>query len=512
MYLPSSRASWCFVALFTVGCAQGESLTDGTGATGPGPGSGAGGEGSTSSSTTGGGGAGASGAAGGEGGVGGGFGGQAPSGGGGEGGAENKCGNGMLNPGESCDGDLLGEADCVSIAQGFIGGTLACAADCSFDTSGCEVPANCGNGTLNAGEDCDGNLLGGASCISEGFGAGTISCGAGCTLDVSQCYTCGNGTVEPAEVCDGVNFEGASCESLGHDAGTLSCAANCKTINQNACTDCGDGTIEGLEQCDGNNLGGQTCISRGFSGGSLSCTAGCEFNTASCTGQTCGNGVIEGAEICDGTTLAGQTCASQGFLGGNLACNASCNGYVTTGCTGSQCQNGADDDADGFTDLSDPGCSNAADNDETLFAPSCNGVGSPIYDVTFANTSLDVVVTGSTVGVPNAYAPTDFTDDCTSATGGEMVLMYRVLSPISVMTISTWNPGTTFDTVLYVRLNGCGPGAPEACNDEQFFSSRAELTLINVTPGDYYIIVDGWNGASGNVELTIDIPNAYGVN
>ncbi len=269
--------------------------------------------------------------------------------------------------------------------------------------------------------------------------------------------------------------------------------------------------IEGLEECDGANLAGQTCVTQGFAGGSLSCT-GCEFNLAGCTGQTCGNNIIEGAEICDGTTLAGQTCITQGFIGGNLMCNGMCNGYVTTACTGSQCQNTADDDMDGFTDLSDPGCSNAADNDETLFLPNCNGVGGPIYDVTFADTGLDVVVTGSTVGAPNAYAPTDFSDDCTMANSGELVVMYRVLSPISIMTISTWNPGTTFDTVLYVRLNSCSAGAPEACNDDQFLTTRSEMTFVNVTPGDYYIIVDGYGAGAGNVELTIDIPNAFGVN
>jgi hypothetical protein len=425
---------------------------------------------------------------------------------------EEKCGNGALNPGEDCDGSLLGRADCTSIGQGFVGGELACGADCLFDTSGCMAPPDCGDGTLDAGEACDGNLLGGKTCITEGFTAGSISCSAGCTLDLSGCYSCGDGTLQGPEICDGMNLDGATCQSLGFDGGALACSAGCLSLNEAACTSCGDGQIEGTEQCDGAALGGKTCITQGFSGGTLSCNVNCTLNVSSCTGQTCGNGIKEGTEVCDGAALGGQTCASQGFLGGTLGCNASCTGFVTSGCTGSECQNGLDDDTDGFTDLTDPGCANATDNDEELFLSNCNGVGGPIYDVTFANTSLDVVVTASTVGAPNAYAPTDFTDDCSTASGGELVVMYRVFSTMSAITFSTWNPGTTFDTVLYVRQNACGPSALEFCNDDQFLTTRSELTLLNVPPGDYYIVVDGYNGQAGNVELTIDVPNAFGLN
>ncbi len=45
------------------------------------------------------------------------------------------CGDCSLDPGEACDlSDLNGMA-CTSF--GFLGGTLACSADCGFDTSGC---------------------------------------------------------------------------------------------------------------------------------------------------------------------------------------------------------------------------------------------------------------------------------------------------------------------------------------------------------------------------------------
>ncbi len=59
----------------------------------------------------------------------------------------------------------------------------------SFRFDAC--PASlCGNGVIDPGEECDGGNLGGASCQSEGFGGGNLSCSAGCTLDTSGCTDC----------------------------------------------------------------------------------------------------------------------------------------------------------------------------------------------------------------------------------------------------------------------------------------------------------------------------------
>ena len=49
----------------------------------------------------------------------------------------------------------------------------------------------CGNGTIEAGEDCDGRDLGLASCASEGFGRGTLACAPDCTFDTSNCIPSG---------------------------------------------------------------------------------------------------------------------------------------------------------------------------------------------------------------------------------------------------------------------------------------------------------------------------------
>ncbi|MBL8743980.1 MAG: proprotein convertase P-domain-containing protein [Myxococcales bacterium] len=125
------------------------------------------------------------------------------------------CGNGIIEATEECDGTNVGFEDCIS--QGFGSGTLACDASCAFDTSACALPF-CGDGFQNGTEECDGFDFGGATCVSEGFAGGTIACGGGCTLNTAGCVMpgCNNGLLELGEDCDG---SPASC--------TASCTFAC---------------------------------------------------------------------------------------------------------------------------------------------------------------------------------------------------------------------------------------------------------------------------------------------
>ncbi len=99
------------------------------------------------------------------------------------------CGNGLIEPPEDCDSeDLVGET-CASL--GYEGGTLACANNCAFDTSGCTSNAECGDGIVAPDEECDdGNLTEGDGCSAQ---CGVES-GWGCQGEPSICTTgCGNG-------------------------------------------------------------------------------------------------------------------------------------------------------------------------------------------------------------------------------------------------------------------------------------------------------------------------------
>jgi hypothetical protein len=136
------------------------------------------------------------------------------------------CGDDTQDAGEECDGIDLAGYDCVTLGPDFTGGTLACAADCTFDTSGCNV---CGNGAIDGAEPCDGMDLGGSDCASEGFVGGTLACAADCTLDTSGCNTCGNGVVDMGESCDGMDLGGLGCidVGMGFTGGALGCDAAC---------------------------------------------------------------------------------------------------------------------------------------------------------------------------------------------------------------------------------------------------------------------------------------------
>lgn len=92
------------------------------------------------------------------------------------------CGNGKLEPDESCDGVELDGRSCTSL--GYVGGKLACGPLCRFDESGC---SRCGDGALQGGEVCDGAELGGQTCGSLGFSGGALGCTATCQHDTSQC-------------------------------------------------------------------------------------------------------------------------------------------------------------------------------------------------------------------------------------------------------------------------------------------------------------------------------------
>ena len=152
------------------------------------------------------------------------------------------CGDGFINQvGESCDGSDLAGKTCEAFGLG--GGTLSCSSNCTFNTTGCAAAPVCGDGVRNRpAEACDGADLGGSTCSSFGFLGGTLGCSPNCTFDTSACAgtpVCGDGMINRAEEqCDQTDFGGETCSSLGLLGGTLSCRSNC-TLETSACTGAG---------------------------------------------------------------------------------------------------------------------------------------------------------------------------------------------------------------------------------------------------------------------------------
>lgn len=241
-----------------------------------------------------------------------------------------RCGDGVRNGAEDCDGADLGSSDCGTF--GYYGGTLGCSPLCSFDLSGCQ--GRCGNGTVEGaqGEECDGENLNAETCQTLGMDGGELRCNLDCTFDRRACLGCGNDIMETGEQCDGVDFGGLTClQTSSHAHGELQCTSGCELVTT-GCHTCGNSSIEGPEVCDGINMNGETCLSQtGLGEGALSCQPGClAFDTTDC--HFCGNQVIDGPEACDGPSLGGATCASlSGHEHGTPTCNPTCT-FNIAGC------------------------------------------------------------------------------------------------------------------------------------------------------------------------------------
>ncbi|MEO8604610.1 MAG: carboxypeptidase regulatory-like domain-containing protein, partial [bacterium] len=179
-----------------------------------------------------------------------------------------ECGNGRVEAGEECDDGNTADCD-------------GCSASCVRET-GCGDGVRCGAEQCDDGnrDECDGCST---SCEVEtglrcGDGIVNAECGeeceppgeAGCGLTCVHAVGCGNGIVEAGEVCDDGNMD--DCDG---------CTARCT-----ATAGCGDGARCGAEACDDGNS--TSCDG---------CSATCEVEP----GAICGDGVINGAcgEECD---------------------------------------------------------------------------------------------------------------------------------------------------------------------------------------------------------------------
>jgi len=188
------------------------------------------------------------------------------------------CGDGVINAGEECDDGNHTAGD-------------GCGAGCEDE----DGQAECGNGLLEAGEECDdGNTTpvdGCSDACEREFtcGDGTCESATGETCQNCQpdcCPNCGNGSIDPGEECDGANLNGASCTGSCYDGGALACTPSC-AYDFSVCTGslpvCGDGVANACsEQCDGQDFLGQSCSSLGYAGGALGCTPNCARDTSAC--------------------------------------------------------------------------------------------------------------------------------------------------------------------------------------------------------------------------------------
>ncbi|MBQ1926888.1 MAG: trypsin-like serine protease, partial [Proteobacteria bacterium] len=130
------------------------------------------------------------------------------------------CGNGVIDSDEQCDGNLYQSYDgtpmdsdlCSDYSAYFSGGSLKCSSSCRLETEDCvfyDETNQCDNGILDPGEICDGTQF--ANGISSDcrefdtyFISGKLLCSQ-CKIDFSRCTVsdyCGDGLVSGEEPCE----------------------------------------------------------------------------------------------------------------------------------------------------------------------------------------------------------------------------------------------------------------------------------------------------------------------
>jgi formylglycine-generating enzyme required for sulfatase activity len=154
--------------------------------------------------------------------------------------AVDSCGDGFLDPGEACDGSQMTATTCDELGYYDQQGVLTCKADCTFDLTVC-TGGRCGDGTIQReNEDCDGENLAETTCMDLNLGLGELGCKSSCRWETSGCELhalCGDGTVAvPVEVCEADDLLGESCRSRGFYAGELACGADCREFDTSRCT------------------------------------------------------------------------------------------------------------------------------------------------------------------------------------------------------------------------------------------------------------------------------------
>jgi len=207
-------------------------------------------------------------------------------------------------------------------------------------------------------------------------------------------------------------------------------------------------------------------------------------------------------------------------------------------CVPTICNNGVDDDGDGYTDYpNDPGCTSLADNDELdscdpvnnpASCPTCfNGLdddGDGLTDypadpgcASAADTSeidecvpglpvVDLPPTGTVNGSISMTDPSYLDGTCAMGSVGERV--YSLGLPFGATHVSAMLSSPDMEPVVYLRSGDCATGQQLDC--EYNFGSPVTAEANNVPPGTLFIVADAqWlfnNQANFTLSVTVDQP------
>jgi hypothetical protein len=161
-----------------------------------------------------------------------------------------------------------------------------------------------------------------------------------------------------------------------------------------------------------------------------------------------------------------------------------------------QCSNGIDDDGDGDVDGADPGCTRASDPDEGFGDIAPCGPALEIVDITLTGTASGTFTGG----------PDELQSPVCNGAGSEKAFYFDIPNGPVTLVVSTDDPATTVDTIVYVRSVCRMEDSELGCDDDGGTGTGGPslLTLSGVPADGYYIIVDTFGpGSLGDFVLTV---------
>ncbi len=391
--------------------------------------------------------------------------------------------------GTACSGGT-----CASVCMT---GTTFCADRCARLESDVEHCGACGrrcDGASNATPACAGGACGLACGV--GFGDCNASAADGCETNlresVMHCGACGT-------VCSRPNATaacaGGGCALAGCNGGFGNCngseADGCETNLQASTAHCGAcGQACALPfataMCVSGGCGIAACVS-GFGDCDGSAASGCETNLANSNGNcgTCGR------SCGPGTACSNGSCAS--------VCGAG-----TTFCGGS-CVNLSSDARNCG------GCGNSCASSQVCTAGSCVAAGPP-NDTCGGAQPISFASPVTTLSGTNVGASQQVTPPCGFNVGGDVYYRIDVPGPSRELVYAD-TVGSTFDTVLYFARD-CGTALTSSttagdviCDDDLgsvgCSGSLQSQVVALLTPGTWYLMLGGYNGATGNFNLRV---------